>query len=177
MNNPVTRYLSERPRRRTIAILLLLNAAIIAVMSTVGVALKPYTIIDFELAGSWEKASVMLQAWRENDAMPALFFVLGFDYLFMLVYSISLWFVCLHLADVVSSLKRFMIILAWLQPVAAVLDAIENAALFEVALGSDNPVWPVVSWWSAVPKFVIALSGGVFWLALTSVKLFRRTTS
>jgi hypothetical protein len=177
MNNPVIAHLSAQSRQRVIVIALLFNIVIIAAMSRVGVALKPYNIVDFELAGSLDKAQCMLSVWKKNDAMPSLFFVLGFDYLFMLVYSFSLWFVSLHVADVFRSLSRFMIVLAWMQPIAAVLDAIENAALFQIALNADDAHWPLVAWWSAVPKFVIALAAVVMWLTLSAVMLYRRRSN
>ncbi len=162
MNNPVTNYLSLRSRQRMIVILLLLlNVVIIVAMSAVGAALKPYKIVDFELAGSVDDATMNASGMEGNGCNARAFFVLGFDYLFMLAYSVSLWFVCLHVGGrCPEGLTGFMIMLAWLQPVAAVLDAIENAALFQVCVWDQTTnSGHALSWWSCCSQVCHCIDG------------------
>jgi hypothetical protein len=142
-----------------------LNLGIIWVMIGISQPLHPYDIIAFELAGSLEKIKVILTVWEHNHAMNALFFLLGFDYFFMVAYSFALWFACMHVAAKTTGwLQRFMMLLAWLQPIAGFLDAIENGALYHLAAGSMDEALPAVAKYAAIPKFVIALSGLVCWI-------------
>lgn len=127
--------------------------------------LHPHSIIDFELAGTLSKVQEMLSTWQKNNAMNALFFLLGFDYFFMVTYSVALWFACLHVATKFSGkFQLFLIVLAWSQPFAALLDAIENGALYHLASGSVDSSLPLVAKYAAIPKFVIALAGVLFWI-------------
>lgn len=127
--------------------------------------LHPHSIIDFELAGTLAKAQEMLATWHKNNAMNALFFLLGFDYFFMVTYSIALWFGCLHVATKFSGgFQMFLVALAWSQPVAGLLDAVENGALYHLASGSVDALLPVIAKYAAIPKFAIALAGVLFWI-------------
>jgi hypothetical protein len=173
MNNTVTHHFSPTFQRQLLLILILLNAVIITVMSLIAQALLPFNIVVFELAGTVDVAKEMLETWKQNDVMAELFFLLGIDYLFMLVYSFSLWFVCLQAADYFKSAASALIFLAWLQPVAGILDAVENAALYQLSLGSEDAWWPALSFWCAVPKFIIALAGvltGIVYLIVHSLR-------
>jgi hypothetical protein len=53
-------------------------------------------------------------------------------------------------------------LLAWAQFGAALLDALENYALIQVLLGSQQALWPVVARWCAIPKFLIVAAGLVY---------------
>ena len=57
------------------------------------------TIVDFELAGSVPKAQAIIDAWNENDRIRAGF-SLGFDYLYMPVYSTTIALACVMAAGV-----------------------------------------------------------------------------
>jgi hypothetical protein len=173
MANPILNNLSRLRQRQAIFFLLPLNVLLIVVMLMIERDLVPYSIVDFELAGTMENAQRMLNTWQKAGSMDSLFFLLGFDYLFMLVYSFSLWFVCLQAADIWQRLTKFMIVLAWLQPVAGVLDAIENAALYQLASGSISVYWPGVARWCAVPKFLIALSALALWIVSEVIRGYR----
>ena len=103
------------------------------------------TIVDFELAGSVPKAQAIIDAWNENDRIRAGF-SLGFDYLYMPVYSTTIALACVMAAGV---LKRRAwhtagLLLAWGLWIAAVSDATENLALFNELLGNNVAPWPQV---------------------------------
>jgi hypothetical protein len=170
---PILNTLFRLGQRQAIFLLLPFNVLLIVVMLMIERDLAPYTIVDFELAGTMENAQRMLNTWQKAGSMDSLFFLLGFDYLFMLVYSFSLWFVCLQTADTWQRLTKFMIVLAWLQPVAGVLDAIENTALYQLASGSTSVHWPGLALWCAVPKFVIALSALALWFVCEGIRGYR----
>jgi hypothetical protein len=59
------------------------------------------TIVDFELAGSVPKAQAIIDAWNENDRIRAGF-SLGFDYLYMPVYSTTIALACVMAAGVLQ---------------------------------------------------------------------------
>jgi hypothetical protein len=169
MNNPIAHW-SPSFRGTTLLYLGGLNLGIIWVMISVSQVLHPHGMIAFELAGSIEDVEPMLSTWKANHAMNALFFLLGFDYFFMVAYSFALWFACMHVAAKCNGpLEIFMIVLAWLQPIAGLLDAVENGALYHLASGAMDASLPVVAKFAAIPKFVIALSGLGFWIVASIV--------
>ena len=139
-------------------ILAVLNVIVIAVMQSFSTDLKPYTIIGFEFALTPENAQLMVSAWRENGVLNSVYFVTGFDYLFMVAYSAFLWLACMQVGNGMSQrlMKAFQI-LAWLQPVAAVLDAVENLSLFQILAGSLKLLWPTLAAACAAPKFAFVV--------------------
>lgn len=164
MENPIAHW-TRSARSTTILYLAGLNLGIIWVMIGISQILHPHSIIDFELAGNLSEAQVMLETWQKNNAMNSLFFLLGFDYFFMVTYSVALWFAVLHVATKFSGkFQMFLILLAWAQPLAGLLDAIENGALYHLASGSSDSSLPVIAKYAAIPKFVIALTGVAFWI-------------
>lgn len=144
--------------------LALINVLVIVTMQYVGQALKPGGIIPFEFAWTAANAQQMISDWEQQGVMSQLYFLIGFDYLFMLTYSAFLAVACLQAAQGSSIMgQQFFRILAGLQPVAALLDAVENVALYQIAGGSASEVWPRLSFVCAAPKFLIALTALLAW--------------
>jgi hypothetical protein len=157
MANPV----SVIKNKTTILVLLaVLNAIVILVMQSFTTSLKPYGIIGFEFAGSPEKAHMMVNTWRDNGVLNTVYFLTGFDYLFMVTYGTFLWMACTVVSIGLSGkMSRALMVLAWLQVVAVLFDAIENAALYQIISGSWKPLWPTLAVACATPKFIIVLLG------------------
>lgn len=140
--------------------LAILNILVIAVMQSFAPALKPFSIIGFEFAGTPGKAQLMVNTWKENGVLDSVFFLIGFDYLFMIAYSTFLWLACRVVADGLSGgLQNVTTFVAWLQPLAGLLDAVENLSLYQMVAVSTKPIWPMLSVMCAIPKFAIALTG------------------
>lgn len=155
--------------------LALINVAVIVTMQYVGQALKPGGIIPFEFAWTAANAQQMISDWQRLGVIPQVYFLIGFDYLFMLTYSSFLAVACLQAAYSSSGAGQvFFRILAGLQPVAALLDAIENFALYQVVGGNTDEIWPRLSFVCAVPKFLIALTALLAWLGTTVYLKVRR---
>lgn len=129
-------------------------------MQSFAPSLKPYSIIGFEFAGTPEHARLMITTWQEKGVLDSVYFLIGFDYLFMITYSAFLWMACSAVADGLSGrLQNVITIVAWLQPLAGLLDAVENLSLYQMVAGSSKPIWPTLSVICAIPKFTIALTG------------------
>jgi hypothetical protein len=158
---------------RTLIWLGLANMAVIVVLQIVGQALQPGNIIAFEFAGSATEAHAMMADWQGRGVLPQLFFHLGFDYVFMITYSSFLFVSCYLLQRKMRS-GIFFSILAWLQPVAALLDAVENAALYQIAIGAHSEIWPRLSFYCAAPKFLIVLTALVACSVMGVYFLFQR---
>lgn len=129
-------------------------------MQSFGPSLMPFSIIGFEFAGTPEQARLMINTWQEKDVLDSVYFLIGFDYLFMIAYSAFLWLACSVVADGFSGrLQTVITFVAWLQPLAGLLDAVENLSLYQMVAGSAKPIWPMLSVVCAIPKFTIALTG------------------
>lgn len=141
------------------------NIVIIVVLQVVGRALLPGNILAFEFAGTAANASAMVEQWRNQNALGSLGFHLGFDYLFLIAYSLFLFVACTLTAERLTGVARSILLaIAWLQPIAGVLDATENLSLFQLMNGSQSDSWAALSLYCAVPKFGIALLGLISWL-------------
>src|SRR5512137_2594630 len=134
-----THPLASIPTRKRIRVfvpLLIATLVITFLFRFIGPA-QP-TIVDFELAGSVPKAQAIIDAWNENDRIRAGF-SLGFDYLYMPVYSTTIALACVLAAGVLKrqAWRTLGLLLAWGLWLAAVSDATENLALFTELLGNN----------------------------------------
>jgi hypothetical protein len=158
--------LSTSGQKRAFVVLLVLTLIVMAGMNTVGRPLNteaaPMGIISFELAGELSLARRMVESWGSMGRVYAGL-NLGLDYLFMVAYSSSIALGCILVARSLSRRVGFLfpvgVLLAWAQFGAALLDALENYALIQVLLGSQQASWPVVARWCAIPKFLIVATG------------------
>jgi hypothetical protein len=118
------------------------------------------TIVDFELAGSVDKTQAIIDAWTETDRIRAGF-SLGFDYLYMPVYSTTIALACLLAAGVLKKRAWYIsgLLLAWSLWIAAIFDAIENLALFTVLLGNNVAPYPQIAQICATIKFGLIVLG------------------
>ncbi len=177
LTHPLAR-LPASAQRRALPPLLVATLALTAVLQAIGrplqTAAAPLGIISFELAGSLPAAQTMLASWDSSAQLHAAF-SLGLDYLYMPLYAVTIALACGRAAA--SSLRSpqsvaaLGIVLSWGLGLAALLDGLENAALWQVLQGSTAAAWPVVARWCAVVKFILvgagllyAGSGAVFYL-------------
>jgi hypothetical protein len=150
------------------------NVLVIVVMQMVGQDLKPGGIVPFEFAGTSGNAQRMVAAWQQQGVMPQLFFLIGFDYLFMITYASFLWVACQQSASrVTGGTAKFFLFVGWLQPAAAALDAIENFSLYQSAIGAPGELWPQLAFACAAPKFLFVLAALLVWI---SAGVFLRPT-
>lgn len=167
MNHPLQSIHTNR--KRTFFLLLAATLLVMLIMNFVGTPLTteaaPLGIISFELAGSVDEAQQIVDSWDQNAQLYAAF-SLGFDYLFMVLYSTTIALACLWAGETLLGsgwpLSGLGVPLAWGLWLAALLDAVENLGLTRVLLVSNTSPWPEIAMWCAVVKFALIFLGLVY---------------
>ena len=180
LSHPFER-LPASTRRRALPGLIVLTLALTVVLQIVGRPLKtaaaPQGIVSFELAGNWPASHAIIASWDYAARLHAAF-SLGLDYLYMPLYAITIALACVQAAGTSLRSPRPIwalgILLGWALGLAALLDAVENFALFRLLLGSTSTAWPAVARACATVKFVFVI-GGLLYAAVGGVAyLIRR---
>lgn len=178
--------LSESAQKRSFISLLVITLAVMMGLNVIGrtliTAAAPQGIVSFEFAGTVEAARRMMDSWGETGRIAAGV-SLGLDYLFLVAYSCCIALGCVLTARSlfyrVTFLASIGFVFAWAQFLAALLDAVENFALIEVLLGSNQEIWPALARLCAAPKFLIVLAG-LFYVICGIILIFivkdRRST-
>lgn len=160
------------PKNRRPAIfisLFVVTIVVMLVLNLTGDVLRtdeaPAGIISYEFAGTVGKAQSILDSWSPRTKIFAGF-NLGLDYLFLVAYSTTIALAVIWAGSRLKASRRFWIslavVLAWALWGAAILDAIENYALFTMLVNGASEPWPQVAWWSALVKFSIVIIGIVY---------------
>lgn len=162
MSHPLD-FIPASARKKTFFALLALTLGLVGVFRLLDAPLRnpvsPSGIVSFELAGTMERADAIIQSW---DARAQLFaaFGLGFDYLFLIVYGITISLGVLMAGE--KHGRKFVKVgnyLGWGVLFAALLDALENLALWRLLSGWAQPHCPLVAAISAKIKFSLLLLG------------------
>lgn len=179
----LTHPLRNIPANKRRPVFILLFSFTIMVMVLLNVTGRPLTspsaasgIISYELAGKTDTTQNIIDSW-DNQAKISAAFNLGLDYLFLALYSISIGAGILWLTDALTIHHRFLTLadlLAWSLLVAAILDAIENGALYTMLLNGATEPWPRVAFLAAVIKFAIVFLGLLYILIGLLVYLWKR---
>jgi hypothetical protein len=125
---------------------------------------SPKGIVSFELIKDQAEARRMLGYWGESRKVSAAF-NLGLDYLFIFAYANTIAFGCVWIACALRE-RQFLrlaaagIFIAWLQWLAGILDAMENAALIKILFHGPTDALALISRWCAIPKFAFTLGFG-----------------
>ena len=159
-------WLSDASQRRALPYLIVLTLIGSGVMTWLDTPLRtaeaPFGIGSFELARTLARSQSVLESWNTSARVYAGI-SLGIDYLYLVLYSASISLACVRLALARhrrnARLAGVGIAMAWAQPLAAGLDAIENYALIRLLLGSQEAAWPLLAWACAIPKFAVVAAG------------------
>lgn len=160
--------LQKIPDRRKLPLLLLLLALTGGLMAVLSWTLRGeyYGIIALELAGNEEKARQIIAAWDVSGGRGLALLNVRLDFLFLAVYSTTIGLACVLASEALPALARRWspvgVALAWGQWLAALLDAVENAALLKMLHGFVVEPWPQIAQWSAVPKFILVGAGSLY---------------
>lgn len=171
MRHPLE-FVPQEARKRLFFTLLVLTLSLFAIFRILDTPLQtdyaPSGIVSFELAGTPQNAAHIVLTWSA-EAMLNAAFGLGIDYLFMPVYAFALAFGTLLAAGRHAGwLKSLGAVAGYGAFAAALFDAVENYALFQVLLGAFDSSYPMLAAVCATVKFgllafglVVAVAGGV----------------
>lgn len=144
------------PDKKSLWLLVLLTILTVLLMVIFkNIPLEP-DIIQFEF-----NANQVIYQWQSPDKAWAAF-SLGFDFLFIIIYSNAIGLACVRAAKVMQShqlLAALGIWLAWGQWLAALLDVVENLALMNVLFGSVTTFLVQLAKWCAIFKFSLIILG------------------
>ena len=165
----------------SITILLLITVAInIIVMRIFDAPLKNEIcksgIISFELAKDLDKTVKILDSWDEN-AKINVSLSLGFDFLFLLMYSSFIALLIYNINNRLwknNSFHKFGNLLIVLIFIAAFFDIIENIALIKLLLGDLEQIWSSIAYYFAVIKFAIVIICIIYLLINWFLLLFEK---
>lgn len=181
MNHPFERITTKK-QTLLFLILLTVTALLLTVMNVTGAPLEtaaaPSGIISYELAGTVEQASAILNSWDSYARISAAF-SLGIDYLFMVAYSTLFSLACVMAAQVFlhrngGFITILGIMLAWGQWIAAVFDAVENLSLTIMLFNEPSGLWPQLAYTMAVMKFTLILIGLAYAAAAGFIRLMTK---
>jgi hypothetical protein len=152
------------PRGKRLTVFLALLAVFVVI--TIGfqfIGPAQPSIVDFELAGTTDRAAEIINVWKMQDRIRAGF-NLGLDYLYMPVYSTLIALACVWGAGVLASRqwRTTGLLLGWGLWAAALFDAVENAMLTVVLFDSVAAPYPQVAQACAMLKFALIVLGLVF---------------
>ncbi len=174
--------IDQRYRKKAVWLLGLATAMLLWAESAVDGPLRtawaPNGIISFELAKSFTVAQKIMASWNPNAKLYAAF-SLGLDYLFLVAYSLFLALAVFSVAKIFKERSkgffRIGLLLAWLQFLAAVFDALENGFLIRLLFGAQNSWFSLFAFYCATLKFLFVLSGIVYiFSGLTAYAFMRR---
>ena len=167
MKHPLD-FVSDSFRKRLFFIFLFLTILLFAVFRVLDQPLRtsaaPNGIVSFELARTPEKAIQLLMSWESDPkAYEFAAFGLGIDYLFMPLYSLALAFGTLLASGRHGGwIKSLGAVAGWGAFAAALFDAVENYALFQVLLGAYRSSYPALAAFCATLKFGLLIFGLVY---------------
>jgi hypothetical protein len=121
------------------------------------------SIIDFELAGSVERAEEILATWRAEGVIDEAKAIQVFDLFYPLIYATALAGACIGAAGAWGRAGRARLALtgiamAWVAWVAAGFDYVENLGLGVSLWGHPASPWPQLALVAAVLKFAAIYS-------------------
>jgi len=133
-------------------------------------------IISFELAKDLDKTVKILDSWDANAKINASL-SLGFDFLFLLIYSSFIALLIYNINNRLwknNSFHKFGNLLIVLIFIAAFFDIIENIALIKLLLGDLEQIWSSIAYYFAVIKFAIVLICIIYLLINWLLLLFKK---
>jgi hypothetical protein len=165
MKHPIE-FVPNEYRKRFFFKFLFLTLILFAVFRVLDQPLRtsaaPNGIVSFELAGTPQNAQQMVSSWSSEGELYAAF-GLGIDYLFMPLYAFALAFGTLLAAGRHGGWIRSLGAVAGYGVFAAALfDAVENFALWQILLGAYESSYPMIAAVCAAIKFGFLIFGLVY---------------
>jgi hypothetical protein len=116
------------------------------------------TIIDFELAGSVDRAKEILATWRSAGVIDDAKAIQLFDIVYPLIYAGAIAGACIAAAAAWRragrpGLATAGVAMAWLAFAAAIFDYVENVGLAVSLWDEPMSPWPQIAFVAAILKF------------------------
>ena len=136
----------------------------------------PNGIIDFELAKTIENAQEILNSWSPLAKIFAGL-SLGFDFLFLLIYTLFISLLIHKLNErlwINSSFYKVGEILIWSMFITAIFDAVENVCLIKLLIGNFKQYWVSVAYYFAIAKFILILISFIYIIVNSVLLLIKK---
>ena len=138
-------------------------------MVLMGSLVKPLNsqdIVVFELAKTPEVAAAIVKEWREKDLTGNAMKSICLDFVFLLLYSISIGLGCVLLSRFTQNelLIQSGSVLSKGVPLAGLCDVVENLAMLKTLIGSVTSLPVTIAYWFAAVKFLIVVVSLLFLL-------------
>ena len=130
-------------------------------------------IVDFEFCRTVDRANAILNAWNQVARIQAGF-NLGFDFLYIPVYSTTIAMACVWAANKLGGNRiwhNMGMLFAWGLWVAAILDCVENYALLTMLQGTVANPYPAIATLCASCKFSLILLGLAFCIVVAVIRI------
>ena len=167
---------SQHKRTFWLFLILMLLATFVLQMidGSLQTAAAPQGIVSYELAGNVGTAGSILASWDANAQLHAAF-SLGFDYLYMLAYAVTLALAVLWLADGLPGLLGNVgVLLAWGMGAAGLADAVENYFLWQMLVSGPSDTAAMAARWAAMLKFALIILAILYIVFVLLSNLFRK---
>ncbi|MEK6782479.1 MAG: hypothetical protein AABY93_12285 [Bacteroidota bacterium] len=147
------------------------------IMSLVIKPLNSKDIVSFELARTPEVATKIMLEWEEKDLVNNARKSIYLDFVFLVLYSLSITLGCLVLSAFTGNhfLIRTGQALSKIVPFAGLFDGIENLAMLKTFTGEITMQWTAIAYWFASIKFLIVLCTLLFLFGCLIFGGLRRT--
>lgn len=173
--------LPDNPRRGWLVLglfLLMLGVGALALPSLGRMDMRGVQILDVEFMRTSAMAAeqvARLGPLGVDAARTSVYL----DFPFLVIYAVALSAACVVVAARAAERGRAALAVvgrrvAWLAPVAAACDAIENVAILQVLAGRVDQPWPAIAFGFAAVKFVL-LAVVVVYLVVGLAATFRRS--
>jgi hypothetical protein len=147
----------------------------IFVMRWTALPMGPGGIVDFEFAGTLEKADAIMMRWGAAGLEAALLNT-RLDFIFILFYAAWGYLALQSLGAREPSLRLRSLArqLSYAMIAAGVLDVLENICMFQTMGSSREALFPLAAWWLAAVKFACIVASLLLMLVLWGRKLIKR---
>ena len=168
---------NTKPLTLLLILLVVLNFLVLRIFdSALKNNISPQGIVSYELAKNLDQSVAIINAWDIQAKINAGL-SLGFDFLFLLVYSSLIALLIYNVNNRLWKNNPFYKlgqILIFLIFIAALFDAIENFALIKLLLGNLKQIWVSVAYYFAVVKFGIVFICIAYLLINWGIMVFRK---
>ena len=140
--------------------------------------IAPYGIFSFELAGSLDKSVEIINSWSPL-AKTFAGLSLGYDFLFLLIYTLFIALMIHKLNERLWAGKAFYKVgelLIWSMFLTSIFDAVENVSLIKLLIGSYKEYWSSVAYAFAIGKFVLIFISVLYLIYNTALLLFKKSS-